>query len=466
MNIIPIFYDFTNIFNEKMSTNINPLNLEQKIIETGDDFTLKLYEDYLSFLDRCFKYSTDRLEKYIVKETTLKTLTSSIGNITFTSTRYIDRETKKSYYPIRDILNLKAYQRMTNEAEHTITKYAMENNMSQAAKHALRNTPISRSTVSKKVAKLNGSIKEDIKKSTNQPDVLYIEIDEIHANLQHGGNQICPCAIVHEGYKEDFVKRKELKNIHYFASAKLSYEELAEVIYDYIDKKYDIYKFKRIFVSGDGLIASKKLNDIFPNSKFVFDPFHYRRKHLGYIFKNNKILINMADSYIKNNQLDEFNELVKIQIRDYPEQENKIREHAKCIIKNIEYIQNQNDELYKCPCSMEGHVNHGFARYITSSPFGFSLNGLNNKLKLLVYKANKVDLTIEDYMSLKYGKDSYIEINKNINKLLNVKIDKSLLNKKDIETNINIKMSFLSSGNNLFKTMKNLISIDNNIRFI
>ena len=49
MNIIPIFYDFTNIFNEKMSTNINPLNLEQKIIETGDDFTLKLYEDYLSY---------------------------------------------------------------------------------------------------------------------------------------------------------------------------------------------------------------------------------------------------------------------------------------------------------------------------------------------------------------------------------------------------------------------------------
>lgn len=69
-------------------------------------------------------------------------------------------------------------------------------------------------------------------------------------------------------------------------------------------------------------------------------------------------------------------------------------------------------------------------------------------------------------MNLKYGKDSYIEINKNINELLNVKIDKSLLNKKDIETNINIKMSFLSSGNNLFKTMKDLISIDNNIRFI
>ena len=49
MNIISIFYDFTNIFNEKMSTNINLLNLEQKIIEIGNNFTAKLYEDYLSY---------------------------------------------------------------------------------------------------------------------------------------------------------------------------------------------------------------------------------------------------------------------------------------------------------------------------------------------------------------------------------------------------------------------------------
>ena len=35
-----------------------------------------------------------------------------------------------------------------------------------------------------------------------------LEMDEIHANLQKGGNKICPCAIVYEGYEEDFVKRK------------------------------------------------------------------------------------------------------------------------------------------------------------------------------------------------------------------------------------------------------------------
>ena len=38
---------------------------------------------------------------------------------------------------------------------------------------------------------------------------------------------------------------------------------------------------------------------------------------------------------------------------------------------------------------MEGHVNPGFARYITSSPYGFSEKGLENKLKLLVTHAKQ-----------------------------------------------------------------------------
>ena len=65
----------------------------------------------------------------------------------------------------------------------------MDENMSQAARHALRNTQVSRSTVSKKIGKLDGSIVENITKCDNHQKVLYIEMDEIHANLQKGGNK-------------------------------------------------------------------------------------------------------------------------------------------------------------------------------------------------------------------------------------------------------------------------------------
>ena len=426
MKIIPLINEFTNTFNETFKENLNPLNLESKIRNIGDTFTLKLYEQFLNYLDEKFKNSKDRKLNYNIKETRKRTLITSVGCITINSTSYYTKDTHEQFVLLREILHLKPYQRLTNEAEYQLIKYAMDENMSQAARHALRNTQVSRSTVSKKIKVLDGSINEAIVKSSHQPDVLYIEMDEIHANLQHDGNKICPCAIVHEGYEEEFAKRKKLKNIRYFASAKLSYEELWEVVFDYVDKKYDIDKFKKIFVSGDGATGIKKYTNCFPNAKFVLDQFHYIKKHLKYIFKDDIDLRNIADEYIRNDRLDDFKELVNCQIKLYPEQEKYMKEHINYIINNLYGIKNQKDEDYIVHCSMEGHVNQAFARYITSSPYGFSLKGLENKLELLVYHANKHELTIEDYYNLKYGNNSYENINIKIQKICNIKYDQRL----------------------------------------
>lgn len=453
MKIIPLINEITNSFNEIFKNNLNPLNLESKIRNVGDLFTLKLYESFLNYLDDQFKRKKEIKSKYNIKETRKRTLITSIGTITINSTSYIDKKTKEYYVPLRDILHLKPYQRLTNEAEYQLIKYAMDENMSQAARHALRNTVISRSTVSKKIAKLDGSINEVVTRCDNQPDVLYIEMDEIHANLQKGGNKICPCAIVHEGYEEDFVKRKKLKTIRYFASAKLTYEELWEIIFDYVNKKYDIDKFKMIFVSGDGATGIKNFSNVFPNAKFVLDPFHYFKKHLNYIFKDDTYLKNIADEYIRNDMINDFKELVKCQIKLYPDQEKYMKEHRDYIINNLEGIKNQKDKDYKVHCSMEGHVNQAFARYITSSPYGFSERGLENKLKLLVYRANKHDLTIEDYYNLKYGTNSYEEINIKIKRLCNIKYNQKLTSNHSLEYKINATLPKLCSSedNNYLK---------------
>ena len=264
--------------------------------------------------------------------------------------------------------------------------------------------------------------------------------------------------IVHEGYEEDFVKRKKLKNIHYFASSKLSYEELWEVIFDYVNKKYNIDNFKKIFVSGDGASGIKNYTNCFPNATFVLDPFHYIKKHLKYIFKDDITLRNTADEYIRNDNIDDFIELVKHQIELYPEQEKHMKEHRDYIINNLEGVKNQKDIDYKVHCSMEGHVNQAFARHITSSPYGFSLNGLENKLKLLVYHANKIDLTIEDYYNLKYGSNSYEEINIKIKKLCNIKYNQQLTSNYPLEYKINTSLPTLddASQNNMLKELTSL----------
>ena len=458
MKIIPLINEFTNTFNEIFQKNLNPLNLESKIRDAGDMFTLKLYESFLNYIDDKFKHSKERKLIYNIKETRKRTLITSVGYITINSTSYINKITKERFVLLREILHLKPYQRLTNEAEYQLIKYAMDENMSQAARHALRNTIISRSTVSKKIKVLDGTIEENVTRTNNQPDILYIEMDEIHANLQHNGNKICPCAIVHEGYEEDFVKRKKLKNIHYFASSKLTYEELWEVVFDYVDKKYDINKFKVIFVSGDGAPGIKNYTNCFPDAKFVLDPFHYIKKHLKYIFKQDVELRHIADNYIRNNLIDDFKILVDCQIEKYPEQEKYMKEHMNYIINNLDGIKNQNHPDYKCHCSMEGHVNQAFARYITSSPYGFSEQGLENKLKLLVYHANKVELTIEDYYNLKYGNNSYEDINIKINKLTKIKYDQKLSSNYSSEYKINTSLSVLDTPkeNNKLKELTNI----------
>lgn len=458
MNIIPIINEITNTFNETFKNNLNPFNLESKIRDVGDTFTLRLYEHFLNYIDDKFKHSKQRKLYYYVKETRQRSLITSVGFITINSTSYINKKTKERFVLLRDILHLKPYQRLTNEAEYQLIKYSMDENMSQAARHALRNTIISRSTVSKKIAKLEGSINEVITRCENQPDVLYIEMDEIHANLQHNGNKICPCAIVHEGYEEEFAKRKKLKNIHYFASSKLTYEELWEVIFDYVDRKYDINKFKVIFVSGDGAAGIKNYTNCFPNAKFVLDSFHYVKKHLKYIFKCNIELKNIADSYIRSEMISDFKALVKYQIKKYPEQEKYMKEHMNCIINNLTGIKNQKDKNYKVHCSMEGHINQAFARYITSSPYAFSEKGLENKLKLLVYHANKHELTLKDYYDLKYGSNSYEDINIKIRKICNIKYDQKLSSNYSLEYKINTKLPLLDSlsENNRLKELTSI----------
>ena len=68
MNIIPLINEITNDFNKKFKESLNPLNLESKIRDIGDTFTLKLYESFLNYLDRHFKNSNERKNKYYVKQ--------------------------------------------------------------------------------------------------------------------------------------------------------------------------------------------------------------------------------------------------------------------------------------------------------------------------------------------------------------------------------------------------------------
>ena len=360
---------------------------------------LDVLKQILEYLDLEYKNSKERKEKYYVQQTRERTLITSLGLLTFDKTYYkskIKVNGKHQYYSyLEDYLGVSKWAKMTLAAEVILINNALDNGYTWSANNSIPNYIITRQTISSKIKNINYNYIENIDKKET-PSVIYIEADEVHANLQsrNPGN-----------------KKKELKEQHYLASSILKTDKLWEETYNYLDKKYDLNKESTIFVSGDGAPWIKGYDIAFPNAIYVLDPFHYFNKKLAVIFKKEPLITSIADSYLRNKRINEFKELVNLQIQQFPEQESDMIKVQNFLINNIEGIINQHHPLYECPCSMEGHISNKYAKFITSRPHSYSEDGLENVVQLLTMKANKIKLTEEIYCNFKTGISTYKKLN-------------------------------------------------------
>ena len=418
MNIISLFQSLVNHLSNILENNLFLHELEHNIFNSTNELNLDILKQILEYLDLEYKNSKERKEKYYVQQTRERTLITSLGLLTFNKTYYKSKmkiNGKYEYYSyLEDYLGIAKWAKMTLAAEVILINNALDNGYSWSANNSIPNYITTRQTISSKIQSINYNDVENIPKK-DTPEVIYIEADEVHANLQSRDkgtkNRIVPVILTHEGHKEDFVKKKELKEQHYIASSILKTDKLWNEAYKYLDTKYDLGKEPTIFISGDGGSWIKGFDEAFPNAIYVLDPFHYFNKKLAYIFKKEPIITSIADSYLRNKMIDEFKLLVNVQIEKYPEQKKDMIKVQNFLIENIEGIINQKHPLYKCPCSMEGHISNKYAKFITSRPHAYSEDGLENIVQLLTMKANKIKLTEEIYSNFKSGISTYKQLN-------------------------------------------------------
>lgn len=437
MNIISLFNSFVNHLNNILENNLFLHELEHNISNSTNTLNLDILKQVLEYLDLEYKNSKERKDKYYVQQTRERTLITSLGLITFNKTYYkskIKINDKYQYYSyLEDYLGIDKWAKMSLSCEVNLINNALDNGMSWASVNTIPNYSVSRQTISTKIKNINYNYFEDFSKRKT-PKILYIEADEVHANLQSRNkgtkNKIVPVILTHEGHKEDFVRKKKLKNTHYIASSILKTDKLWEETYKYLDYVYDLNKVDKIFLSSDGGSWITGYDISFPNVIFVLDKFHYR-KALNYIFKKEPVITSIADSYLRNKMVDEFKLLVKAQYELYPEQKDKMIKHQKYLLNHLDGIINQNHPDYKCPCSMEGHISNKYAKFITSRPHSYSLDGLENITQLLTMKANNVKLTEEIYYKFKTGESTYKKLNlekfvNNFRNQANILIDNNL----------------------------------------
>lgn len=427
MNIISLFQSFVNHLNKILVNNQYMHELEHNIYNSTNELNLDILKEILEFLDLEYKNSKERKDLYYVQQTRPRTLITSLGIVTFNKTYYKSKRKtngKYKYYSyLEDYLGISKWAKLSLACEVNLINNALDNGLSWSSKNTIPNYQISRQTISTKIKNINYNLIENNVKQ-NTPKTLYIEADEVHANLQSRSpgnkNKVVPVILTHEGHKEDFVKKKQLKNTHYIASSILKSDKLWEETYKYLDSVYDLSKVDTIFLSSDGGSWITGYDIAFPNIIFVLDKFHYR-KVLNYIFKKEPIITNIADGYLRNRMIKEFKLLVKAQYSIFPEQKNKMIKQQNYLLNHVDGIINQNHPDYKCPCSMEGHISNKYAKFITSRPHSYSEDGLENVVQLLTMKANKNKLTEEIYCKFKYGISTYKKLNleKNINNVRN-----------------------------------------------
>lgn len=460
MNII------TN-FDLSFNQNITFSSLTEDIKNLTTNIHLELLQKAIKKIDDDFFASGYWKKTYNCNGFVNRTIITPFGLLTFKRRYYMNKISTKhdNFYYVDNKLQIPARKHLTNEALALILNVACDVNSSYASSHAIPGVVISKQTVSNYQKNMT-TIIDDIPVVNAEAllkkqsfDVIYIEADEAHCNLQsvvsvddssdeiktsklnkksaNNKNIIDKLVLVHNGHNEPYLplKKKSLSNKRYFGGIHMSSSSLADNICDYLTSSYNLNFVKRIFVSGDGARWIKSLslyisNFIFPLYKNitvvpVLDKFHMN-KYLMSIFGGNSHIVKYFKDHISDITADRFKCITDAYFA-FCESRNisepSFNDKVDYIINNLSLIKNQLDPLYNCPAAMEGHISHVFAKRLTSRPSGFSEIVLQNLTQMIIYKANGSIITsdivkkwCEKYLTT-YKPKKYVRLNKSFTRV-------------------------------------------------
>ena len=256
--------------------------------------------------------------------------------------------------------------------------------------------------------------------------MLYIDADEDHVALQDGRNVEPKLIYVHEGYVDDTEKRKKLRNVKYFTALQGNTEDLWLEVADYIDKKYNVEKIDKIYLSGDGAWWIKEGLNWIPKSKYVLDYFHLSKYVRVAIAQKPEYTMELWKNINKRDKKETMKLLSKIiKETEIETKKEAIKNVKKYITRNWEGIENRYEKEY-IGCSAEGHISHIIADRMSSRPLGWCELGADQMVRLRVYIANggKVSELLKRKEISKRKNKNDIKINyRSVNKKVQEQID-------------------------------------------
>ncbi len=407
----------------KMNFMENPAMFDKWVEEVWKVFLQTACCFIQEWLEECNTFLEGSLKRRLhwqVKDRGQKSILTPLGNITFTRTRFINKETGETAYLLDRILGLEPHTRMSDGVKAVILEAAAQSSYEKAGESACQGEErVSRQTVMRQVR--NMEVPPEGREGTpekRKAKYLYVEADEDHIALQykekkgdvkrfrgHGDNgQIIKLVYVHEGYTDNVEdrKRKELKNVVYFGGLYRGKdnERLWKEVKEYIENQYETEEIEKIYFQSDGGGWMKKGIEML-GAEFVLDEFHIRK----YIRR----MARLADG-----GTGEASEETEKKIEGWIEKGNKkkieewtvqacekvTKKEGKKLMESWNYIKNNwkgmrrriKKEEGVMGSSTEGHISHVLSARMSSRPMGWSRDGADSLAQVRISWKNGVDM--------------------------------------------------------------------------
>lgn len=376
----------------------------EEMIRLGTSIIAEEWESY----DKLLHDNPDlRPGWYVIRKDEI-TRTTSLGDVRYKRTYFLNKETGERRYLLDDILGFEKGQRLTEDAIARIFEEAADSSYRKGGINVSidEKVIVSKETVMEKLHPLLFP-KAEAEKEKRKVPVLYIDADEDHVSLQYlerkgdikdsKSNTYMPKLVyVYEDVNAEY-DRHELVRAKYFGGGYEGTEgvkKLWDEVYEYISASYDKDTLERIYINGDGAEWIQTGAKIHGKAKFVLDKYHMHKyiiagtSHLNDSKGDIRSELWRAINGERKWRAEEiFDYIIGVTEKESKKQavetsKNYILSHWQAIMNGV---RNRKDRIH---CSAEGHVSHIYSDRMSSRPLGWSMTGADKMARLRVYKIN------------------------------------------------------------------------------
>lgn len=380
------------------------LDLVSDTNRVSKELAKSVIKEVIEEFDAYFRDSKERkMTYYVNKKNVPRTITTILGDLTFTRTLYKTKDKKEYYFYIDELLGLPKYDHYDPIVKGLAIRETFYTNQAQAGRIvgeritdlsnlASKNASpyaIFRQTVNNWLGEWNISIVYERHQST--PKTLYIMAAEKYIGAQgKDGDIMAKAFVVFEGVKQVGKGRRALINRHAFTCySSRPWEELL----DRLESIYSYDQIQNFYVLSDGGnwltagIQELKLES-FQKAEHLLCLFHFKQA-INHITTDSDERKEIYVSFLNDKRRVFKNKLNKY-VEKYPHKKGTIEKKIKYMLNHYQAAKRM--AASSIGSSMEAHISHFIASTFASRPKGYKEENISKYFMLNDAKINGINL--------------------------------------------------------------------------